>query len=119
MIGNYPWNLLKFLCNEKKLHPFLIIKENRIKDGSIINFCRGLNILFKNNIDSSITIALDENYPIKKAIKFYLLKIGKEGCFNEFFFLYNGTRLNIKDKTPIKNIFKYESNPKIIVQQLF
>ena len=119
MIGNYPWNLLKFLCNEKKLHPFLTIKENGIKDGSIINFCRGLNILFKNSSGFPINIALDENYPIKKAIKFYLLKIGKEGCFNEFFFLYNETRLNIKDKTPIKNIFKYDPNPKIIVQQLF
>ena len=119
MIGNYPWNLLKFLCNEKTLHPFLTIKENGIKDGSIINYCRALNILFKNNIGSSIIIALDDNYPIKKAIKFYLLKIGKEGCFNKFFFLYNYTRLNIKDKTPIKNIFKYDPNPTIIVQQLF
>ena len=87
MIGNYSWNLLKFLCNEKKVHPFLTIKENGIKDGSIIKGCFALNILFKNDIVTSINLVVDEHYPIKKAIKFYLLKIGKEGCFNEFFFI--------------------------------
>ena len=70
MIGNYPWNLLKFLCNEKKVHPFLKITENGIKDGSIINYCHALNIIFKNNIGSSISIALDENYPIKTLLNF-------------------------------------------------
>ena len=119
MTDNYSWKLIKFLCNEKKIYPFLTIKENGIKDGSIIKSCYAFNILFKKSNGSFINIASDENYPIKKVIKFYLLKIDKEGCFNEFIFLYNGTRLNIEDKTPIKNIFRNTPNVTIIVQQLF
>ena len=53
-----------------------------------------------------LIFAVDENYPIKKAIKHYLLRIRKEGCYKEFKFLYNAQELNIEDKTPIKNIFK-------------
>ena len=117
MLGNYPWKFIKFFCNEKKIHPFLTIKENGIKDGSIIKGSFAFNISFRNVCGSLINIAVDENYPIKKAIKFYLIKIGKEGCFNEFVFLYNGTKLNIEDKTPIKVIFKNSSsNIRITVQ---
>ena len=116
MIDNYPWKLIKFLYNGKKIHPFLTINENGIKDGSVIKCSFAFNIVFNNTNGSFTNITMDEDYPIKKAIKFYLLRIGKEGCFNEFIFYFNGTMLNIEDKTPIKNIFRnYSGSVRILV----
>ena len=100
------WNLIKYTCDEKKINPFLTIKENGIKEGSLIKIGFAINVSFKDIYGTLINIAVDENYPIKKAIKYYLLRIGKEGCYKEFKFLYNAQELNIEDKTPIKNIFK-------------
>ena len=115
-IDNYPWKLIKFLCNGKKIHPFLTINENGIKDGSVIKCSFAFNIVFNNTNGSFTNITMDEDYPIKKAIKFYLLRIGKEGCFNEFIFYFNGKMLNIEDKTPIKNIFRnYSGSVRILV----
>ena len=37
---NYNFNLFKFSINGKRIHPFLTLKENGIKDGSLIN-CNG------------------------------------------------------------------------------
>ena len=113
---NMHWNLIKYTCDEKKINPFLTIKENGIKEGSIIKIGFAINISFKDIYGTLINIAVDENYPIKKAIKYYLLRIGKEGCYKEFKFLYNAQELNIEDKTPIKNIFKNSQiNAKILV----
>ena len=115
---NMHWNFIKFTCDEKKINPFLTIKENGIKEGSIIKIGYAINVSFRDEYGNGtyINIAVDENYPIKKAIKYYLLKIGKEGCYKEFIFLYNSQELNTEDKTPIKNIFKNrQMNAKILV----
>ena len=103
---NMHWNLIKFTCDEKKINHFLTIKENGIKEGSLIKIGFAINVSFKDIYGTLINIAVDEKYPIKKAIKYYLLRIGKEGCYKEFIFIYNAQQLNIEDKTPIKNIFK-------------
>lgn len=115
ILPDYHWNLIKFTNNEKKIHPFITIKENGIKDGSIIKSCFAINIHFLSTNGKTINIAVDENYPIKKPIKYYLLRIGKEGCFRDFIFLYNSIKLDIEDKTPIKNIFKQNKHPIIQV----
>ena len=115
-ISEYHWELRKFSLNEKTIHPFLSIKENGIKDGSIIKLNFAHNIIFKHVNGTILNIAMDENYPIKKAIKFYLLRIGKEGCFREFTFIYNGIKLNFEDKTPIKIIFRGANDAIILVQ---
>ena len=117
MYQNHPWNLLRHYLEGKKIYPFLKIAENGIKDGSIINVNLAKNVIFREDNGSSISIALDENFPIKKAIKYYLLRKGKEGCFNEFSFIYDAKRLNIEDKNPIKNIFKYDLNPNVRVEE--
>ena len=117
MIGNSPWKLIKFYCGERKINPFITIKENGIVNGSIIKGSFALNIVFKNINGSIINIATDENYPIKKPIKYYLQRIGKEGCFREFSYFYEGVRLDIEDKRPIKVIFRNAFHSvKIIVQ---
>ena len=118
MIPNYQWNLMKLTCEEKKIHPFLTIKENGLKNGSVVKINFSINIIFKDCYGSAKCISIDENYPIKKAIKFYLLRIGKQNCYNEYSFSYNAQTLNIEDRTPIKVIFKNNMiSPKVIVHE--
>ena len=113
---NYNWKFLKYTNDGKKIHPFLSIRENGIKYGAIIKCNRVININFRGDYGSKL-IAMDENCPIKKAIKFYLLRIGKENCFNQFYFLYNLQKLKCEDETPIKNIFA-DCNPTVRVNSL-
>ena len=114
---NVNYNLNKFTLDGKKLNPFLTIKENGIYNGCKIENSPAKNITFKAIFpyDTKI-IVLDEDFVIKKAIKYYLLKIGKKGFFNQFIFIYNGKQINIEDKTPIKEMFKSVTNPDIQVK---
>ena len=118
MIPNYQWNLMKLTCEEKKIHPFLTIKENGLKNGSVVKINFAINIIFKDCYGSAKCISIDEKKKKKKAIKFYLLRIGKQNCYDEFSFLYNAQKLNVEDKTPIKVIFKNNMiNPKVTVNE--
>ena len=100
----YLWKFQKYLSNGKKINPFITVKENGINDCSIIVLNSMINLVFYGNY-GSINIALDEDYPFKKAFKYFLLRIGKDDCYDKFTFLFKGKKLNIEDKTPIKNIF--------------
>ena len=71
-------------------------------------------IIFKG-YKESICINIDENYPIKKAIKFYLLKIGEEGNINSFKFFHGAHSLTFNDKTSIKDIIGYQISLTITV----
>ena len=99
------------MSDGKKINPFISIKENQIKDGSIISVNTIINIKFSGEYGSKI-IALDENYPFKKAVKYFLLKIGKKGCYDKFSFIFE-KKLNIEDKSPIKIIFRYLQIPSV------
>jgi len=103
---NSRWNLKKYTFNERTLYPFLTLEENGIKDGSVIKINYAYNIIFHHLNGSRIVITVDEDYPIKKAIKYFLLIIGKAGCYKEFYYLHNTNKLIIDDTTPIKYIFK-------------
>lgn len=109
IMPNKNWFLLKFMCNGNEIHPFLRVNENGIKDGSIIRCNRVINIKFIENynyIKPRLICAVDENKPFKKAIKFFLLKIGKKDCYDQCIFSFNDNILNGKDKTPVKVLFK-------------
>ena len=110
---NSNWNLIKFTYNGKKLHPFLSIKENGIKDGSYIENKEMKSIIFKE-YKGSMSITIDVDHPIKKVIKYYLLRIGEEDRFNDFKFVYNAHALNLDDKTPIKEFIGFNQNPVFI-----
>lgn len=110
---NSNWYLLKYFCNGKVIHPFLTIKENGIKEGDIIWLNNFISIRFDLDWNSKI-INADDNYCIKDLINFYLLRIGKEGCFEEFYFLYNAERIDINDKSPIKIKFNNGSRISVI-----
>ena len=115
------YNLYKFNCEGKNLEPFLTVKENGLFNGCKIKVNPVKNCVFNGNqMHDSLNIVLDENYPIKKAIKYYLLRIGQKGCYNKFnFFCTNiGSSLNIEDKTPIKEKFGFLHNINIRVDIL-
>ena len=108
------WYLLKYTIDGKKILPFISIGENGIKEGSLIKCNRVINIKFLSIENSIKIIYLDEDYPIKKAIKYYLMRIGKEGYYDEFYFIYGEKVLNINDKAPIKDLIKSaDSNIKV------
>ena len=115
------YNLYKFNCEGKNLEPFLTVKENGLFNGCKIKVNPVKNCVFNGNqMHDSLNIVLDENYPIKKAIKYYLLRIGQKGCYNKFnFFCTNiGSSLNIEDKTPVKEKFGFLHNINIRVDIL-
>ena len=110
---NFDWSLVKYTCNGKKLYPFSFIKNSEIENGSIVSV--GLvRPIFFNGYKKAICINIDENYPIKKAIKHYLLRIGEENNSHDFKFFYISNYYNIEDKIPIKNIF-LGHNPSVTV----
>ena len=115
---NYNFTLFRFVLNGKKLNPFLTIEENGIKDGDEIDCCRAYNIKF-DGPHGFMNIAIDENYHIKKVIKYYLIRIGKEDCFDEYIFTYQSNEINIENKNPIKNLFVNNINPKIKVYKKY
>ena len=111
---NSDWRLVKYTCNGKKLYPFSFIKNSEIENGSIVSV--GLvRPIFFNGYKKVICINIDENYPIKKAIKHYLLRIGEENNSHDFKFMYNANHYNIEDKIPIKNIFPSGPDPTVTV----
>ncbi len=103
--NGFYWHLKKYKIGEKNINPFIRINQNKIVDGSVIdiNPCKSLS--FNGNFQA-INITIDSDYPIKKAIKYFLLKLGKEGEYTSYYFLFNGKKLDIEDKSPIKKIFK-------------
>ena len=115
LFGGSNWYLITYTINGKKINPFICIKENNIEDGDIID-CNNVFNLYFTLQNKMITI--DGNYPIKKAIKYYLLRIGKENCYEQFNFIWNGKRININDKRPIKDIVLFNSNPSIVVTSI-
>ena len=114
---NSNWNLIKFTYNGKKLHPFLTIKGNGIKDGSYIEK-KGVKSIIFNKYKEPMCINIDEDYPIIKAIKYYLFRIGEGDCLNNFKFLYNTHTLNLDDKIPIINLMGFDNSPTITVMKV-
>jgi hypothetical protein len=104
------WHLVSFNIEERKLYPFITIKQNKIKDGSIIKISRCKNISFRGN-HGNIFLSIDENYPFKSAAEYFLIKIDKIECFKSSCFTYNIKKINLEDYIPMKEIFKNNSNP--------
>ena len=97
----------------------LTLKEAGIRNGFIINIKPNvINIIFANTTGYISNYFLDEDCPVNMAIAFYSIEnniINRVYDKNVVSFLFNACKLRIYDDTPIKNIFEYRPNPRIIV----
>ena len=106
--------------NHKPISSTNTLQENGIKDGSIINIIDCFyNIDFIDRAEHCF-ITLDSDCSIKQAIKYFSEKKKIEGLYQiilekKISFSFNYIKLNIQDETPIKNVFKYISEPKVLV----
>ena len=104
------WNLVKFKIGDRKLNPFITIKQNKVKDGDIFHVFPCKNITFRGNY-GDIHISIDENYPFKTAVEYFLVKIDKTESYQSVKFAYNANAVNVENNAPMKQIFKYNLNP--------
>ncbi len=80
-----------------------------------------INIVYKTTFKVKTNIVADLEQTISDVILLYLKKEGKEKLFkrnSDVFFLYNAQKINIFDKTRVKDFFKNKSDPLIIVHQM-
>ena len=105
--------------NYRVLSSKLTLKEAGIRNGFIINIKPNvINIIFANTPRNISYYILDEDCPVNMAIAFYSIEnniINRVYDKNIVSFLFNAYKLRIYDDTPIKNIFKYRPNPRVIV----
>ena len=124
-------SILREKCNIKEgilTYDYKVISENlSIKDNGIYNKAniklknqtmKIYNVIFNASLEGNLyRITLDGDCPIEIAIFIYIFETNKIcALFNgEFNFFFNASKLNIHDKTPIKQIFYDMINPTIIV----
>ena len=76
-----------------------------------------ISILFKTTTGIVTKIIADVNSSIENLIKNYFKRLSLEHLIgtSRIVFIYNALKLNVNDKTKVKDFFKYNINPKIIV----
>ena len=95
-------------------------KENNVdKIGSKIR------IIFKTTQGAITNIIFDANDSVSNLLKKYLKRIDRPELIsslveggNKIAFIYNANPLKINDTTKAKDIFKNDSNPKIVVNDI-
>ena len=109
--------------NYKPIELNLTLKENGIYGGFTV-YIRPfiIRICFTNYLGQKNVISLSDDCPLEMAIIYYFIKIKREGLIlksfdgiEELVFLYNAQRLKILDRSPIKNILKFNHNPCVTV----
>ena len=104
--------------NYKPIIEEFTIEENGINNNSFIYVKKYIiNIVFKNNQGIINFISLSDDCPIELALIYYFMRIGRiiDRDSKKFIFSYNTYNLKVEDKTPIKDIFKGNPNPLVIV----
>ena len=77
-----------------------------------------VNLIFQTTVGAKRTMKFNYGTTISQAIRRYLESVGKPELFGQDIlinFLYNATRINFNDNTPIENKFGHIINPKIVV----
>ena len=109
------------IYNYKEVDYSLTIKENEISDYSIINTTNQIyDVIFSDTSGNFKTFHLDLYCPVEMAIISYCIYKNKVYDLIEgsIFFLYNAYKIKIRDKTHIKEYFKVNVNPKIVVNEI-
>ena len=83
-----------------------------------------INCIFKTTQGVLTNISINPEKTINELIEIYLKKVGKYKLnmdyndYNRFAFLYNANKIHLYDKTTVKNFFKNNINPIIIVNDI-
>ena len=101
------------------------LEEHGISNGSIINIADKIyTVQFMDGSGISKRLILDGDCPVKKAIELYFKLINKENLYQKllgkeinYAFIFNAITLNIRDETPIKNIFGWNNSPRLVVNE--
>ena len=74
------------------------------------------NCVFKTSKGSQFNITFKDSRTVEDLILTFFRRVDKENLFNEdrIAFLYNATKIEYHDKSPIKNIFRYNFSPTIM-----
>ena len=97
----------------KPLIPHLTLKDNGISDNTLIKYKSSMmNVVFKTNFGVANSLVLSYDCPLGIAICYYIMKYENPLYLltilnnrDKIIFLYNNTKLKVKDKTPIEIIF--------------
>ena len=76
-----------------------------------------INVIFQTDHGHLLNLIISFGITIEQTLKYYLRRINREyiGSIDKIFFLYDGSRLKLEDKTPVETFFKNHINPKINV----
>ena len=120
-LSDFKYRHLKLTYNYKLLSEEKTLEENGILDGSAINITDKIyRVMFSPAQGKKIVIALDGDCPIEQAIIFYCNEFKNNNIYQqisngEISLIFSVMKLNIHDKTPIKNVFGVSVNPIILV----
>ena len=95
-----------------------IVKTNQPGEDKYIEE-KEINILFKNTLGNIYKLILNENISVGTALEKYLqiYNISKNN-HSKINFLYNAEKLDLGNKTLLKDYFKGNLNPKILVNDV-
>jgi len=109
--------------NYKILNQYLTIKENGIYNDSFISVKKNknfMNLTFEVNQRMIFLICLSEDCPIDIAFIYFFMRIGRiiDRDNKNYVFFYKDNKMEIEDKTPIRDIFHGFPNPIVRVRIL-
>jgi len=118
------FNFIDYLkINDTILHSkFINLRNNFIFNINLNNYISNLNVkydenkkinfIFQTSNGKKITLSTPLDLTFNKLINNFKSKLGSN---SNFIFIYNAIKLNIEDKRPVKDIFKFEINKDYII----
>ena len=89
------------------------------EDNLIYRLDQYKNIIFKTSNEIKRKMSVYYDRPIGWLLKYYLVVVKKPELIkddnNRIFFIYNSSKINFNNRTTIKEFFKHDDNPTIIV----
>ena len=76
-----------------------------------------MNLVFKNTDGRNLNLILDYGTTVKEALITYFKKMNETDLVvnNDFIFVYNASKINAHDNTPIEKFFQFNAFPVILV----
>ena len=94
-------------------------QNNEESDEEEIEYRKNMtNINFKTTQGVTTNVLINSEESIGKLLLKYLTRIGRQDLLGKICFLHNAYQLKFNDNTKIKDFFKGNPNPKVIVNDV-